>query len=176
MRLLVPLIVIISLFSCSSDLDFNQVDNIELTQNAVITGIYFQADQTKFLNISGSTEINEVSIISTFDLFKGDYIRDKLVKVVFDFELENTFNRNFEIEVVFLDESNLQTQTISLPVFQNANNFSVVVFEGSDLESLKTSVFVNLKAKLLPGIGMIDIDIDQLLTLKSTAKFTLISS
>jgi len=176
MRLLVPLLVIIFLYSCSSNLDFRQVDDIEISQNVVVTGIYFQANQTQFLNTSGTTEINEVSIVSTFDLFKGDYIKDNLVKVVFDFELENTFNRDFEVEIIFLDDTNRETQLILLPVFQNASDMSTVTFEGSDLESLKTSTFVNLKATLSPGAAIIDINTTQLLTLKSTAKFTLIKS
>jgi len=176
MRLLWPLLVITFLISCSDDLDFEQINDAQFTQNAVVTGVFFEADQTQFLDASQTNEIDEVSILSSIDFFSGEYIQNNLVKVVFEFEIENTFDRDFQINIIFLNDASQETANVTLTATQNTITTRSVTFEGNPLNDLKTSSQIILEAKLLPGSTPIDINSTEKLTLKSTAIFTLITS
>ncbi len=89
------------LISCTDNLNF---DEINLNVDPIITAplIYFELDQDDFFNTTSGAEIPMVTDTSDFRVFKSSAIRNDLIKAVFDFEIENRFDRSFEINIVFL--------------------------------------------------------------------------
>ena len=90
------------LISCTDNLNF---DEINLNVDPIITAplIYFELNQDDFYNSTTGTEIPVISDTSDFRVFKSSAIRNDLIKAVFDFEIENRFDRSFEVNIVFFD-------------------------------------------------------------------------
>ncbi len=97
------IVVFLTVLSCTSDVDFDQAQNIEFNQNFSSTFVYLNVNQNKFLNADASTEISTLTDLSTIDIFDSKYFQDNLVKANFSFEVENAFDRNFIIELSFLN-------------------------------------------------------------------------
>ena len=88
------------LISCTDNLNF---DEINLNVDPIITTplIYFELNQDDFYNSTTGTEIPMITDTSDFRVFKSSAIRNDLIKAVFDFEIENRFDRSFEVNIVF---------------------------------------------------------------------------
>ncbi|MDY7394415.1 hypothetical protein UMM65_04120 [Aureibaculum sp. 2210JD6-5] len=164
-------IVITTILSCTSNVDFDQINNIEINQNFSSPFIYFNIDQNRFLNANGSSEIPTITDISVFDIFDTDYVQDNLVKANFNFEIENTFNRNFELELSFLNADNAITNSFVINVPNNSKVTHLQVFEGLDLLSLKFSQKLRVSVNLQPSSNssMLSEDAEMKLIIKSSA-------
>ena len=88
------------LISCTDNLNF---DEINLNVDPILTAplIYFELNQDDFYNSTTATEIPLITDTSDFRVFKSSAIRNDVFKVVFDFEIENRFDRSFEVNIVF---------------------------------------------------------------------------
>jgi len=89
------------LISCTDNLNF---DEINLNVDPILTAplIYFELNQDDFYNSTTGTEIPMITDTSDFRVFKSSSIRNDVFKAVFDFEIENRFDRSFEINIIFL--------------------------------------------------------------------------
>ena len=99
------------LISCTDNLNFDEINlNVEPVLTAPL--IYFDLDQNDFFDYTSDTEIPLITDASDFRVFKSSAIRNDVFKVVFDFEIENRFDRSFEINIVFYDGNDNITRTI----------------------------------------------------------------
>lgn len=122
-------------FSCSSDLDFNQVDDLKLEPVFVANLTYFDVPANAFVDNG-----NEQSVIfdaQDFNPFKNSILRDDLVKAEFDFEITNTITRAYRIDLNLINKNNqiIETLTFNVPAYSgtaNTHNFSEV-FENQRL-------------------------------------------
>lgn len=104
MRFLI-IAVFICCFSmaCVSDVDFNQVDDIEIYTDHNASLLYFDLDANDFLDDLN----NETLVISDtvrIPVFSGPYTENFLIQADFLYKLTNTFSRSITIEYNFLDE------------------------------------------------------------------------
>ena len=65
--------------------------------------VFFELDQRDFLD-ENNQEITVVSDITVFRIFDNTVLKDNLVELTLDFEIENGFDRSFLVDFVFLDE------------------------------------------------------------------------
>jgi hypothetical protein len=107
-------ISILSVLSCSSDLDFNQGNDLALEPVIVANLATFDIPAHQF--VSGGIEKPPLVDGPNFDLFKDTFFKNNLLKVEFFFEVNNTINRDFVIELVLLDANSLPLDNISIPV------------------------------------------------------------
>lgn len=128
----------LSCICCSSDLDFDQVNTIKL-EPVFIANLAFFDVPAPDLVINGA-EQNIVFDVATVDVFTDKFFRENLNKVDLFTEIENTINRAFDIEYVFLDRDN--------NVVYRAN-FSVPAFSGTTNKVNRTDVFENVELDLL---------------------------
>jgi len=140
-------------FSCSSDLDFDQVKDLKLEPVFVANLAYFDVPATQFIN-NGNEQI--IFDVRDFDAFKDDFFADNLIKAEFDFEIENTIIRAFTIDVLFLNDSDeiLQTVTFAVPAYAGSTNvikYPTEVFENQRLELLKQTTKVGFLVRMSPG-------------------------
>lgn len=80
------------------------------------------------------------------------------MKAEFDFEIENTINRGFEVDLILLDANNAPLETIPLnvPTYTGGSNiikYPTEVFEGERLVRLKKSVKIAFVVRVVPGSG-----------------------
>jgi hypothetical protein len=129
-------------FSCSSDLDFDQTKDLKLEPVFVANLAYFDIPANKF--VDNGTEQQIAFDEQNFDIFKEKFFNDHLAKAEFAFEIENTVNRAFTLNILLLNDSDqiLQTITLAIPAYSGTTNvikYPTEVFENQRLDLLKQS-------------------------------------
>ncbi|MNK77925.1 hypothetical protein D3C87_975420 [compost metagenome] len=127
------------LFSCSSDLDFDQVNDFKIEPVFVANLAYFDIPANKLVDDGGT---NIYPDVRDFDVFKDKFFNERLKKAEFDFEIENNINRSFVINMLLLNDQNQVLQTISfaVPSYKGTPNvikYPTEVFENARLDLLK---------------------------------------
>nr|WP_315154927.1 hypothetical protein [uncultured Flavobacterium sp.] len=145
--------VLLFSLSCSSDLDFDQVDDLELQPVVVANLSSFDVGANKLVNNGTEQTIS----IDTPDVgvFDGSFLKDNLSKADLLFEVDNTINRAFILQLIFLDNSNapLFSIPINVPAYAGATNITTKnqTFVGANLDALKQTKKIAFIVALLPG-------------------------
>ncbi len=166
-------IVILSFYfvivSCVKDIDFDQVNDIEITPSTPISLVNFSIDEYQLLLADLVTEItNEISDGVSFTPIGDSGVEKELEKVVFQFAAENEFNRGFVVEFVFLDSDNTPTHT---PLNFNIQPYDLNFFYEEEILVAGNTRFlettrVEARLTLLPSTDGSTIDPSIPLTLK----------
>jgi hypothetical protein len=151
-------IFILSFFflSCSSDLDFDQVNDLKLKPVGVGNLATFEVKASQLL--FGSIEISTLADKMNFQVFNDVTINKFLIRTDLFFEINNTINRDFKIDLYLLDENNVQLYAIpfvvpayvpgQLPVTRKE------IFENATLDVLKQTKNLAFQITMLPGIPL----------------------
>jgi hypothetical protein len=155
-RFLRLIIVAILFCSCASDLDFEQTKDLTLEPVFVANLTYFDVKANQF--VDNGTEQDVFFDVQDFDVFGDRFFRDNLKKAEFNFEIENTIQRAYIVDFVFLDENNqvVHDTKINVPAYANTPNIVKYtdVFENESLDSLKKSVKLEIRVMMLAGIPL----------------------
>lgn len=173
--LLLNIIFMISFFiSCTDDLNF---DNINLNLDPVFNGpvVYFKLTQNDFLEDDNSTEISSITDLSDFEVFKPTDIRENTIEAVIDFEVENSFDRAFEISVTFLDgDGNLVYTFPDLQIDEGNLNYtfshSITIQNSPTFLNSRT---MSIEVHLMPSSNPLDASISKTLEFRSVGTFYL---
>ena len=147
-------ISILSVLSCSSDLDFNQGNDLALEPVIVANLATFDIPAHQF--VSGGIEQPQFVDVLNFDLFKDSFFKNNLLKVEFFFEINNTINRDYVIDLVLLDVDDIPLYSISIPVpaYTGVENLvkKTEPFESSNLPLLTSTRKMSFTITMLsPG-------------------------
>ena len=147
--LFLPLLFI----SCSSDLDFDQARDLKLKPVIVANLAHFDVPASQ-LTDDGGTHI--AFDTRDFDIFKDKFFTEDLLKAEFDFEIENTINRAFNVQLLLINANNETLDTISFPVpaytgSPNVIKYPTEVFENQRLELLKQTVKIGFVLIIAAG-------------------------
>lgn len=127
------------LISCSSELDFDQIEDFKLEPVFVANFVYFDIPASDFTD--NGTAHNLAFDAQQFDAFKDQFFKDNLTKTEFDFEITNTINRAFTINLLLLNDNDEQLQTLSynIPAYTGTTNVLKFheIFENQRLDLLK---------------------------------------
>ena len=173
---LVPLQIVICiafLFSCSSNLNFDNT-NLEIEPEVTIPLVFFELDQRDFLD-ENDQEITVVSDITVFRIFDNTVLKDNLVELTIDFEIENGFDRSFLVDFVFLDEDenityDVEDFSINTGNLDYSSTRSIVIETSPEfLNSTKVRVDVVLS----PSSTMLNPDIEKIFKFRSSGTFYL---
>ncbi|KUJ61910.1 hypothetical protein AR687_10130 [Flavobacteriaceae bacterium CRH] len=140
--------------SCSSDLDFDQIEDLALTPVLVVNLAYFDVPANQFTDNGTAQQI--AFDIEPFKAFKKKFFTDNLVKAECNFELENTINRAFSLDVLLLDEDEqvLETLTFEIPAYSGGSNvikYPTEVFENQRLKLLKQTTQIGFTVRIGAG-------------------------
>ena len=152
-RILSVLILILFSYSCASDLDYNQVNDIKLEPVIISNLAYFDVQANQF--VTGGVEQNVIFYVSTIDIFNEKFFTDKLNKVELFFEIKNTINRGYRIDLVFLDRNNqpVHSTNFSVPAYSGVENIvtKTETFQNTQLNLLKRTTKIAFTLQMLPG-------------------------
>lgn len=157
------------LFACTKSVDFNQINDLEITPAIESSLIFFEEPANRFLDNG-----NEILIIQDFiivSLFDNDFIIDNLVKTDFVFETENTINREFDLQIDFFDNSLQSQHSFSITQGPLSNLNYTEVFEDDTLDALKNTATIVFTLRLSPGSPSITQSTPGRIKLKSKAVF-----
>lgn len=98
--------------SCVKDLDFNQVNDLELEPSIVTSLVNFELDQDDLsgLGITFFPTIMEETLLPDFN---NSLVQEDLRNITLQFEISNTFDDDFTINVVFLDPNDNITYSLT---------------------------------------------------------------
>jgi hypothetical protein len=138
--------------SCSSDLDFNQTKNLKLAPTYVSNLVYFDIPAPEFVT-AGSE--NQFFNRFTTDIFRKTFFVNSLNKVDFDFEINNTINRAYILEVQLLDLKGIRLDSIdiSIPAYSGVVNVIIQkeIFQGKRLAVLKKTTKIEMALRMISG-------------------------
>ena len=147
------LLLLLLSFSCASDLDYDQANDLKLEPVFVANLAYFNVPANEF--VTGGVEQNIIFDAQTVDIFNDSFFRKSLKKVEFFLEMENTITRSYVIDIVFLDRNNqvVHTTNFSVPEYSGAENKMTITetFENAQLDLLKRTVRIAFTLRMLPG-------------------------
>ena len=139
-------------FSCASDLDFDQVNDLKLEPVVVANLAYFNVEAKDFSSGSGQTVLIEQT---TTDIFNDSFFRRRINRVELLFELENTINRPYEVILLFLNIDNVPIHITNLNIqsYSGTENkkSKTEVFEGVGLDILKKTTKIVFSLRMLAG-------------------------
>jgi hypothetical protein len=159
--------------SCSNNLNFDNI-NLEIEPEVTSPLVFFELDQRDFLD-ENNQEITVVSDITVFRIFDNTVLKDNLVELTLDFEIENGFDRSFLVDFVFLDED--ENITYDVEDFSiNAGNLDYsstrsIVIETSP--EFLNSIKVRVDVVLSPSTTILNPDIEKTFKFRSSGTFYL---
>lgn len=124
--------------SCSSNLDFNQVNDLQLEPAYIANLAHFDIPAKEF--VAGGIEQSVVYAVPTVDVFNDAFFRDNLVRADFAFKINNTINRAYTLDITLLDANNVPLYVM---------HFDVPAYTGTENIVEKTEIFENIKLNLL---------------------------
>lgn len=101
LRLFIPLLF---LFSCYSELDFDQAESIEIQPVVELDMLYFDIHKPNLIDNQGNFR-NVIQDTVDFGIFEDGKVRDGFLKAEITVGYSNTFLRNFYTEYFFIDEN-----------------------------------------------------------------------
>ena len=148
------ILILSSLFlSCSSDLDFDQINQLKLEPVVVLNLATFDVPANEF--VIGGIEQNVAGDVVNFDVFRDTYFTDSLKRADFFFEINNTINRAYRINLYLLDANNLPLFTIPIdvPAYTGVQNLvtKTEIFENAKLDLLKKTMKIGFVITMYPG-------------------------
>ncbi|KDN56154.1 hypothetical protein [Flavobacterium seoulense] len=153
-RIIGIILLIGSTFSCSSDLDFDQANDLKLQPTVVGNFSYFNIAAADFVGDDGSQR-NIQFDNQEFDVFRDRNLNSYLQKADFHFEITNTINRAYTLMVLLQDENNQTLDSIlfTIPAYTGSNNTitRTEVFENQRLELLKRARKMEFLIAMSPG-------------------------
>jgi hypothetical protein len=152
-KLLGIFIILLFSASCSSDLDFNQANDLKLEPVVVANMASFDIKANQF--IIGGVEQPLVGDVVNFEVFNDPDFSNNIRRTDFFFEFTNTINRAFIINLYLLDDTNVRLYTIPFNVAASSGSPIVVtkteIFENTRLDILKNTTKIAFAIALLPG-------------------------
>jgi len=159
--------------SCSNNLNFDNI-NLEIEPEVTSPLVFFELYQRDFLD-ENNQEITVVSDITVFRIFDNTVLKDNLVELTLDFEIENGFDRSFLVDFVFLDEDenityDVEDFSINAGDLDYSSTRSIVIETSPEfLNSIKVRVDVVLS----PSTTTLNPDIEKTFKFRSSGIFYL---
>ncbi|WP_346883362.1 hypothetical protein [uncultured Algibacter sp.] len=149
------LVLVLAVFCsrCTKPVDFDQANDLVIEPVVGSSIAFFNGKANDFNEgAQGSIVTDTVSI----DVFGNNFVQDNLVKAELIFELTNSINRGYSLQVDFLDAMGLENQSLTFTVPASPSNVPVLttfteVFEDMALVDLKNTEFLIFTLTMLPG-------------------------
>ncbi|PQJ79216.1 hypothetical protein BTO18_08545 [Polaribacter porphyrae] len=135
--------------SCSDKLDFNQINNY--IHKPVLTSAltYFKVVPFQFFDSNGVQQF-EIRDVTRFEGFENTYIRENVVKINFNAEIKNEFNRDVTIQAEFLSENDGLLYSFT-PIQVQENDLNFTYLEEIDVTT-NQSVLNTAKVRIIASI------------------------
>ncbi len=169
------LLFILPLFnSCVVNADFDQI-NLDIEPEFSTPLVYFELNQLDFLDDTGTIEIESISDLTDLEIFQSTTVRDNLIRVDFQFEIRNTFDRRFVAEMELLSANDDVVFAFN-PLFVQESEqtfFSrqeIIISENPNILNTRKA---RVKITLVPVSTSLDPDVERKLEFRSTGEFFL---
>jgi hypothetical protein len=144
--------------SCSSDLDFDQVNDLELKPVVVANLASFDIQANQF--VIGGVEQPVVGDVMNFKVFSEEDFINNISRTDLYFEFDNTTNRGYTINLYLLDANDARLYNIPFVIPAYTPGQSPVTktdtFENAKLDILKKTEKIAFVIAMMPGPPLTD--------------------
>lgn len=144
--------------SCSSDVDFDQVNDLELKPVVVANLATFDIQANQF--VIGGVEQALVGDVANFKVFNDEDFINNISRTDLYFEFNNTISRAYTINLYLLGANDARLYTIPfvIPAYTGSPNVvtKTEVFENAKLDILKKTEKIAFVIAIMPGIPLTD--------------------
>ena len=123
--------LVLSISSCSEELDFSQTDDIVLEPVLTSDLTFFTLTPAQFVDINGVI-LTEISDEFRFEAFQSSFVRDNVIQIDLNTEIRNELDRDVTIELEFLD-SNSNIVYAMRPMMIDDGDLNYTYFEDIDI-------------------------------------------
>ncbi|MEZ7497678.1 hypothetical protein QO200_02885 [Flavobacterium sp. Arc3] len=150
------LLLVMLSFSCSSDLDFDQVNDLKLEPVFIANLTSFEIPASQF--VVNGVEQNVAFDAQDFDIFRDSFFRNRLTRADFFFEINNTITRSYSLDIQLLDGNDQLLYTIhfDVPAYSGTEKLitQTEIFENANLDLLKSSKRMGFVIKMGAGSAL----------------------
>ena len=137
--------------SCTKSVDFDQIDEAEIQVSYILTQVYFNLGSSNFLDENDNEiEFQRDNILGPIK----SSAEKKLEKVVFTVITENSFDRGFNIEIIFFDEAQNPIYVVSpeINVLPNSEETTTIIEIPTDeVGVIFNTYYFSFRVQLLPS-------------------------
>lgn len=127
------LLCFFALSSCYESLDFNQLDD-QVSKPVFTSALtYFTITPAQFFDSNGN-EKNSIFDFTNFYGFQNSYVKDNLVKLDFNAEIKNEFDREVTIHIDLLNRNNIVVFTFD-PIIVEFGDLNYLFFKEIEIAS-----------------------------------------
>nr|WP_315152658.1 hypothetical protein [uncultured Flavobacterium sp.] len=145
--------IVCCLSSCSSDLDFDQVNDFNVQPTFIGNLAYMNIKASDF--ISNGTETPIFSYTSDVDVLGEPFIEENLVKTELYFRIKNTINRAYAFNVTFLNNNGAPIYNIRMDVPAYSGTETIVekteTFTAANIDILKNTAKMVFSVRMFSG-------------------------
>ena len=102
--------------SCSSELDFDQVDDVVLAPQIDADILFFTLGTEDFIDTSITDETVVVRDTTRLEFLNDSFIRDSVEDIELTFQIDNSFLQSFNNRFIFINEINEPQYTLEFNV------------------------------------------------------------
>ena len=151
--------------SCFKDVDFSQAEDIALEPDLEVDLLYYQLDETDFLDSETSQYTPIISDTVRLEFLDDDYIQDGLMYAALRFKHENRFPHEINSRIKFLGENGGRQFQVNYTIPQGSSEASSVVdstrvLEGNEINKLRRSIKMVVELEVVGGAADLDGELD----------------
>lgn len=168
-------LVFLMLYNCTKPVDFTQGEEVEIFPVVETSLVFFEAEASDFIVPSG--EDFRAGDAVAIEFFSDEFVEESLIKADFVFNVNNSINRAFRLNITFADEEGEPLEIIFVDVPASTDNVNrttnfVQSYEGEALERVVQSRVLQFELTAMDG-EPIDADSEGQIRLESSGIFSL---
>lgn len=149
------ILLLFFLSACSSEMDFNQIDDFVAEPIFVSGLVNYTADAATLSNLP-TNSAGEIQLNSGFeigDVFGNQFYNENVIRQDLFFKVDNSINRVFELKMILTDANSTPLYTIpmTVPAYTGSSNIvtKTEIFENANLNIIKStsSILVEMTMK-----------------------------
>ncbi|MFC4634937.1 hypothetical protein ACFO3O_13535 [Dokdonia ponticola] len=131
--------------SCVNDVDFDQTQDVVFNQTVDASLIFFTIDTSDFENVNTEEAVVTVRDTTRLEFLNDDFIRENLIEVTLDFQVDNTFGQSLVNRAAFLNNAGQEQLVIEFDIISSPDGsvqqtLYTQVLSQEDIEAISNSI------------------------------------
>lgn len=152
-RIILLTLLVLCSFSCSSDLDYDQVNDFNIQPVFTTNLAYLEMKAPDF--VENGIEVPAFSYLTNTEFLNNTFVEQDLVKAELYFRVKNTINRAYRFNVAFLNAANapIYSITMNVPAYSGTETLTekTETFTAANIDVLKKTTKLAFTVVMLAG-------------------------
>lgn len=143
-------LLLVLIFSCTKDVDFDQLDDVDIHTSYIATLVYFDLYAPDFLNSENIEEPIQADVVQASLANVSQKYVDKIELTILT---DNDFNRDFNVEIIFFNRNQepiYQLNPISIPA-NSAELTTIIEIPSEDISVIFETAYYGFLIALSPS-------------------------